>query len=98
MQPRLPAERAALPRQSAVKRAALQLGYSREAPVAATFRGATPICVPARRRTRVTSCSTSRQSEGSTTCRVTVFGLMPMNDPVLADAVLTAMRAPPIPP
>jgi sulfite reductase (NADPH) flavoprotein alpha-component len=68
-------------------------GYSREAPVAATFLGAT----------RITAAASEKDARhvvfdiaGSGIDYVPgdSFGLMPANDPALADAVLAAMKAP----
>ena len=77
----------------AVKRGSQQLGYSREAPVAATFRGAAPICgAGSEKDTRHVVFDISQS--GIDYVPGDSFGLMPLNDPALADAVLAAMRAP----
>lgn len=77
----------------AARRAAAESGYSREAPVTAIFRSAVPICgAGSEKDTRhvvldISGSGIAYQPGDS-------FGLSPMNDPALADAVLAAMRAP----
>jgi sulfite reductase (NADPH) flavoprotein alpha-component len=77
----------------AAKKATAEPGYSRESPVTAIFRSATPICgAGSEKDTRhvvidISGAGIAYQPGDS-------FGLSPMNDPALADAVLAAMRAP----
>ena len=68
-------------------------GYSRDQPVSAIFRSATPICgAGSEKDTRHVVIDIS--GSGITYAPGDSFGVLPTNDPALANAVLAAMRAP----
>jgi sulfite reductase (NADPH) flavoprotein alpha-component len=72
---------------------AAEPGYSRDQPVTAIFRSATPICgAGSEKDTRHVVIDIS--GSGISYAPGDSFGLLPTNDPALADAVLAAMRAP----
>ena len=71
----------------AVQRGSQQPGIRAMRRSRRSFRGAAPSQRRARRRTRATSCSTSRQP-ASTYVPGDSFGLYPWNDPALAEAML----------
>ena len=87
-----PAASAAVPAMPVAKPGSA-LGYSREAPVAAVFKGAAPICgAGSEKDTRHVVFDIG--ASGIAYVPGDSFGLMAKNDPALADAVLAAMRAP----
>jgi sulfite reductase (NADPH) flavoprotein alpha-component len=72
---------------------AAEPGYSREQPVTAVFRSATPVCgAGSEKDTRHVVIDIS--GSGISYAPGDSFGVFPTNDPALADAVLAVMRAP----
>ncbi len=78
---------------AAQSRQSAEPGYSRDQPVTAFFRSATPICgAGSEKDTRHVVIDIS--GSGISYAPGDSFGVVPTNDPALADAVLAAMRAP----